>query len=268
MSFTGHVVVLDFEATCDAGPPPSPQEIIEFPSVLLSPSLEVVDEFEAFVRPVHNPRLTRFCTRLTSITQEQVDAAEPFPEVLARYLAWLAGHGITEPDQALIATCGDWDLRRMFPAQLRASGLDTVPPLFRRWMNAKHPFVECFPEARRTGMVGMLEALDLPLEGHHHRGIDDSRNLAEVVRELGQRGHAPRVTASLGAASYPPIQLVLDRDGLRRGVTLSRRTRRTLLGLASEQFGTRVNRVFSDGRPISEDADLFDLRSGAVLSLY
>mgnify|MGYP002151883750 CR=1 FL=1 len=41
------LVVLDFEATCRPGEPPVPQEIIEFPSVLLSArTFEVVDEFD------------------------------------------------------------------------------------------------------------------------------------------------------------------------------------------------------------------------------
>lgn len=47
-----------------------PIEVIEFPTVLLdAASLEVVDEFRVYVRPVRNPTLTRFCTSLTGIEQ-------------------------------------------------------------------------------------------------------------------------------------------------------------------------------------------------------
>ena len=50
-----YFVVLDFEATCDRGVAPVPQEVIEFPSVLLSAeTFEVLDEFRSFVRPKHN----------------------------------------------------------------------------------------------------------------------------------------------------------------------------------------------------------------------
>ena len=38
------------------------------------------------------------------------------------------------------------------------------------------------------GMPGMLEALGLPLLGRHHSGIDDSRNIAAILRELARRG--------------------------------------------------------------------------------
>ena len=41
-----YAIVLDFEATCDDRNPPDPQEIIEFPSVLVSlHERQGVDEF-------------------------------------------------------------------------------------------------------------------------------------------------------------------------------------------------------------------------------
>ena len=35
--------------------------------------LKVIGEFHHYVTPVHNPKLTKFCTELTGITQEMVD---------------------------------------------------------------------------------------------------------------------------------------------------------------------------------------------------
>ena len=40
-------------------------------------SLEIVDEFQRFVRPQINPTLTDFCKKLTSIQQADVDGALP-----------------------------------------------------------------------------------------------------------------------------------------------------------------------------------------------
>merc|ERR1711988_1134748 len=51
-----HIVVLDFEATCcDVSGRSYPNEIIEFPSVLLDRSGKVLDEFQVYVKPVKNP---------------------------------------------------------------------------------------------------------------------------------------------------------------------------------------------------------------------
>src|SRR3546814_15636756 len=57
-------------------------------------TLRALDEFQAFVRPVRYPHLTAFCTRLTSIQQADVDAAEGFTAVLAAFRAWISRHHV------------------------------------------------------------------------------------------------------------------------------------------------------------------------------
>jgi inhibitor of KinA sporulation pathway (predicted exonuclease) len=181
-----YAVVLDFEATCDEPRNPDPQEIIEFPSVLVRLSDgELVDRFESFVRPVHHPRLTDFCTGLTSIVQADVESAETFPQVFLRHQRWLESRALS-PENAIIVTCGDWDLRYMLPAQLRASGLEVPPAIYRRWLNIKVPYKAVV--GRPRGMARMLRGLGLPLVGRHHRGIDDCVNIAAILRSLVEHG--------------------------------------------------------------------------------
>lgn len=68
-----YFVVIDFEATCDAGTRLSPQEIIEFPSVLVNGVTGRLEgHFQAYIRPVYHPVLTDFCKELTGIQQSQV----------------------------------------------------------------------------------------------------------------------------------------------------------------------------------------------------
>ena len=52
-------------------------------------TLETVSEFCTFIKPVRHPVLTPFCTKLTTITQADVDVAPMFPEALANLKAWL-----------------------------------------------------------------------------------------------------------------------------------------------------------------------------------
>ena len=124
----------------------------------------VIDEFEAFVRPEHHPTLTAFCTELTSIEQSDVDGALLFPEVLRQYEAWLDRHGASH-ENALIATCGDWDLEYLLPVQLRASAIEWIPQIFRRWHNVKRMFIAHQGVEKAPGMEGMLEDLGLELDG-------------------------------------------------------------------------------------------------------
>lgn len=180
-------VVLDFEATCDEGSrQPQPQEIIEFPLVLVDArTLTVVDEFRSYVRPYYHPRLTAFCTNLTGIKQSQVDESPTFRDVFHEACNWLDGHGLLQQKKhsAAVVTCGDWDLRSMLPNQCQVANLNKRPKIFREWVNIKKTY-QAATGKRAQGMTGMLDDLKIPLVGHHHSGLDDCRNIAQILTRL------------------------------------------------------------------------------------
>ena len=63
-----HFFVLDFEATCLRDQQIDPQEIIEFPCVKVdAKNFSVESSFHRYVRPVHLPNLSHFCTELVTI---------------------------------------------------------------------------------------------------------------------------------------------------------------------------------------------------------
>merc|ERR1712176_972823 len=165
-----------------------PQEIIEFPIVLVSARAGlVVSEFRTYVRPVRHPRLTAFCCQLTSIAQVAVDAAPEWPEALSQARAWLQAEVLKNGYQRCIfVTCGDWDLQSMMPRQCALCS-EHVPELFRQWINIKTLFRRTTGQKGRS-MKSMLDALGLHLEGHHHSGLDDSRNIARILLELLRKG--------------------------------------------------------------------------------
>jgi ERI1 exoribonuclease 2 len=68
-----YFVVIDFEATCDKVNNPFPQEIIEFPSVLVNSATGQLEaSFQTYIRPTYHQFLTDFCKELTGIWQIQV----------------------------------------------------------------------------------------------------------------------------------------------------------------------------------------------------
>jgi len=74
-----YYIVIDFESTCWADKRagnPSP-EIIEFPAVLFDARMRTIPDgtfFQQYVMPTEQPVLSKFCTDLTGIIQEKVDA--------------------------------------------------------------------------------------------------------------------------------------------------------------------------------------------------
>ena len=176
-----HYLVVDLEATCDQPEsfPRSETEIIEIGAVLLdAATFEVVREFQTFVRPRRHPRLTAFCTQLTTITQEQVDAAPRFPQALQELIRFRGQTG------ALLCSWGryDWNqLQRDIRYHRRQ-----MP--FKRHFNVKDKFSEVLGSSRRFGVRGALREVRLRFVGTPHRGIDDARNIARLLPyAMGER---------------------------------------------------------------------------------
>ncbi|XP_020086263.1 uncharacterized protein LOC109708820 isoform X4 [Ananas comosus] len=90
-----YFVVIDFEATCDKDTNPHPQEIIEFPSVLVnSVTGQLEASFQTYVRPAYHQLLTDFCKELTGIQQIQVDQLKgPIPGGIWRHALQSKGGG-------------------------------------------------------------------------------------------------------------------------------------------------------------------------------
>lgn len=184
-----YLCVLDFEATCHENVIKPTQEIIEFPSVLykLSDSkIEFISEFSRYVKPVLENKLSLFCTKLTGISTDKVENAEPIEKVYKDHFEWLTSN--TEHNQEVyIVTCGSWDLSVMLPKEISNKKLP-IYSVYKRYINIKDEF-ERFYKKKAGGMVGMLDHLNIKLEGRHHSGIDDTRNISKILVKMIEDGH-------------------------------------------------------------------------------
>lgn len=184
-----YFLVLDFEATCDAPENIDPQEIIEFPVLKVNgQTFKTESSFHSYVKPKVNPELTPFCTRLTGIIQDMVDSEPHFEDVFANFNKWMKQEGLLEPHTKFtFVTCGDWDLKYMLPLQCQRVGI-CVPPYMRTWINIK----TCFAELTRTwprNLMTILERCELVHVGKLHSGIDDCKNIANIIKDFAGRGY-------------------------------------------------------------------------------
>lgn len=179
METTKFYLVIDLEATCDSDErmPRDETEIIEIGAVLCEAErLSPVSEFQAFVRPGRHPKLTPFCTRLTTITQAQVDAAPRFPVVVQQLGAWLREQGVV--GQFLFCSWGDYD-KNQFAREERRHGLRL--PLGKGHLNLKQAFCRYSGDDKKLGNGQALDRVGLRPQGIAHRGIDDARNIARLL---------------------------------------------------------------------------------------
>jgi len=181
-----YVAVLDFEATCDNVNPPMPQEIIEFPVMVIdTKTFEICNKFHHYCKPIHHPKLRPFCTELTGINQKMVDPAEDFPTVWKDFIMWVQEAGYTY-ENTIFLSCGNWDLKTMLPNQANVSGIK-VPKMLKQWINIKILFKQNF-NVMPKGMMGMLKLCHIEHVGRHHSGIDDVRNIANCAVFFMQKG--------------------------------------------------------------------------------
>ena len=171
-----HIMVLDLEATCcnAGGVPRQEMEIIEIGAVMLeTKGLQPLSEFQAFIKPVRHAQLTSFCKELTSITQEQVDKAPNYNAAIEKFKKWMKKY-----ENGVFGSWGDYDKQQFVQDALFHQ---TPFPIAMPHVNLKREFSANRSLKKRYGMAGALRVVGLPLNGTHHRGIDDARNIAKLV---------------------------------------------------------------------------------------
>ena len=116
-----------------------------------------------------------------------MDEALPLEHVLKAFSQWIYEKQVEWKLPFIMPiTCGDWDLRVQLPKECNAKGLP-VPSVLKDWINIKDVF-SSFYGTKPKGMVGMLKYLHLQLKGRHHSGIDDVRNITQIVMRLLAKG--------------------------------------------------------------------------------
>ena len=176
------IVVVDVEATCWRGEPPPGQinEIIEIGICLLDmATLQPEMKRSILVRPERS-RVSLFCTKLTTLTQDMVDGGIYFGDACDIIKAEFA------TETRLWASWGNYD-RRIFQSQ---SLLFDVPyPYSPLHMNLKDVFANVANAGKKVGLMRAVKLCELSAEGTHHRGVDDAWNAAKVLGHmLSQHG--------------------------------------------------------------------------------
>jgi inhibitor of KinA sporulation pathway (predicted exonuclease) len=166
-----HYLVVDFEATCDDNRSTIPRdesEIIEIGAVLCDgTTLAPIGEFQTFVRPVRHPRLTAFCTQLTTITQADVDAAPTLRDIAPAFARFAPG--------AIFCSWGGYD-KNQLRRECERLAIDS-PLGLRDHVNLKEEVARRSHD-RKRGNREVLAQLGITPTGTYHRGIDDARNIA------------------------------------------------------------------------------------------
>ena len=171
------VIIVDVESTCWEGGIPAGQisEIIEIGICTLDLHTGAIEQNQGILIKPQNSTVSDFCTQLTTITPEMVEKGISFAEACA----------ILQEDYSsknrVWASYGAYD-QTMFSNQ--CSRLKIPYPFSNKHVNVKTLFSLKQRLSREIGMSGALRQLGIELEGTHHRGVDDAKNIAKILRSI------------------------------------------------------------------------------------
>ncbi|CAL2042091.1 unnamed protein product [Caenorhabditis brenneri] len=189
LRYFDYLIATDFECTCVEVIYDYPHEIIELPAVLIDVrDKRIISEFRTYVRPVRNPVLSDFCVDFTKIAQETVDEAPYFREALEKLYQWMRKFGLGEKKTRFaFVTDGPHDMWKFMQFQCLLSNI-RMPHMFRNFINIKKTYKENFNGLvkgnGKSGIENMLDGLGLSFIGNKHSGLDDAKNIAQIVIHL------------------------------------------------------------------------------------
>lgn len=173
--YSDKIIIIDLEATCWKGNPPANEqnEIIEIGLAVLDTSTgEITKNKGLLIKPQYS-KVSAFCTELTTITQEQLDKdgisfEDAIFHIIDNY----------NPDMYTWASYGQYDINML---QRQCKLFDVPYPMGDDHINVKELFKEKYGLRKAKGMAGALSLLKFPLDGTHHRGVDDAKNIAKIL---------------------------------------------------------------------------------------
>jgi inhibitor of KinA sporulation pathway (predicted exonuclease) len=171
------IIVIDVESTCWKGNPPAGQqsEIIEIGICSLDiGSKKRLTKESILVRPVHST-VSEFCTKLTTLTQKQVEKGISFKDACS-----ILKDKFLTPKRTW-ASYGDYD-RLQFQRQCNSQSVKY--PFGPTHINIKNLFAITYSLSKEVGMAKALKVLDIQLQGVHHRAVDDAWNIANILSKL------------------------------------------------------------------------------------
>ncbi|MBD8615087.1 3'-5' exonuclease [Pseudomonas viridiflava] len=190
-----YLLCVDLEATCNELPEGlSEEQAQSFPGLIPVAEMEtievgavvvdtwdddaIVGEFCRFVKPTLHPQLTEFCIGLTTITQADVDQAQGYAEVSKELSDFIEPY---RADGIMWGSWGAYDLKQLAQDaalhDCQAMLFDLQHTNLKKW---HWKVLSC----RAMGLKNAVLDLGLSWSGTHHRGIDDSRNVAAVFHQL------------------------------------------------------------------------------------
>jgi len=179
-------VVIDFEANCwnYKRKRKHINEIIEIGAVILKKEDDNfirLGEFTQTVKPLEDTILSKFCRKLTGITQKEVDQSKKFPIVFENFKNKIEEISGVKCNEITLVTWGNGDKKMLN----RNCNLNKTTSPFTRYLNIDKWFARFYGLEQSCTLRKALEMIGLEFVGEQHRALNDALNTSIILEKMG-----------------------------------------------------------------------------------
>ena len=171
-------------------------EIIEFGAVKVDKDLNVIDTFEALVRPQVGKKISGKIKTLTSITNEDLKDGMQFMQAVSKFKKWCG--------DAVLMTWGTSDILVLTENCKYFSGDERIP--FLKWYVDLQSYCEKMLDYDHTKQIGLSTAaqlLNIDEEKYdHHRALGDSLLSLKCFQKLYDQQKFPTFLKDAGKKEF------------------------------------------------------------------
>jgi inhibitor of KinA sporulation pathway (predicted exonuclease) len=170
------ILVVDIESTCwKESRIEDISEIIEIGICPIDTKSGYALKPRSIIVKPENSKVSEFCTELTTLTQEDVDSGVSFNDACNILV------NEYNSKKYIWGSYGQYD-KNQFAIQCKRENIEY--PFSNAHINIKLLFALKYSLKRDIGMDKALKFLNMPLIGTHHRGIDDVKNVADILSKI------------------------------------------------------------------------------------
>lgn len=157
-------------------------EIIQIGIVLLDENYDLIDEFNAYIKPEYG-HIDSFIMNLTGISEKMISESEKLNEVLERLHKWL-------PEDAVMVSWSMHDRKQLFTEttakQIDVSWLDDK---FETWTDSQEEFGKKLGSRKAYRLEEAIFLSDVFPKGNMHDGLADAYNTAMLLKKIRTEEH-------------------------------------------------------------------------------
>jgi len=178
-----YYIVIDLEM-CKISPENMPKksnfknEIIQVGAVKLDMEYNEISRFSSYSKPVYGA-ICDYIRNLTGITQEMVNEAPEFKQVMEEFVKWV------DDDNAKIISWSTSDLSQLrHEVGVKEIGIPALENYFANWIDCQQLFGIAVNARNKWGLEQALYATEIEAEGRMHDGLMDAVNTAKLFRMI------------------------------------------------------------------------------------